>query len=339
MAKKELSVQEIMAQVDAGQLAPVYFLMGEEPYYIDLLTDYMLKHILSEDEQEFDQMVFYGKDFERGADEIFATARRYPMLGSHQVIAIKEAQLIRGLEEALSVYFQHPTPTTVLIINYKGKTIDKRKKLAGELAKSAVLFESKKVYDNKIPEWITAYAAQLGHSIEEKAALMLTEFLGNDLGRIVGEIGKLQTLLPAGAKIDAASVEKHIGISKDYNNFELIDALEVKDIAKAQKIAYYYARNPKNHPMQLTTVVMFDFFSKLMIYLYLVDKSPSSAAAELGVSPYMVRHYSTAARYYTARQVMENISLIREYDAKSKGFAQVATEDGELLRELLARLA
>lgn len=339
MAKKEgPSYQDIFQQITRGEYSNLYFLTGEEPFFIDQLTDYLLSHVLSETEREFDQQVFYGKDFEKGAAPILTLARRYPMLGQYLVIAVKEAQLIDGLEDDLAVYLQNPSPTTILIINYKDKKLDGRKKLSGMLSRMGVYFHSTKLYENQIPDWIAQLARQRGLKIEDKACQMLAEFLGNDLGRIASEMGKLEVVLPPKGTVTAEVVEQNVGISKDYNNFELLNALKTKDLPKAQKIAWYYARNPKDHPLQLTTVVLFDFFSKLLIYHYLVDKSPNNVMSQLGVPYKGAAEYQEASGYYTPRQVMRNVSLIRQYDARSKGFAQAATDPGELLRELLCLL-
>lgn len=339
MAGKANTVQSILQDAQQGHYAPVYFLMGDEPYYIDMISDYLINHILTEDQREFDQSVFYGKDFERGAAAIFTAARRYPMLSPYQVIAIKEAQLIKNLEEDLAVYYQNPTPTTILIISYKGKKLDKRRKLASQLEQTAVVFESKAVRDYDMPAWIMQEAASMGFRIDARTTQILADYLGTDLSRVVSELTKLKIVLGGKSQdITPEVVEKHIGISKDFNNFELVNALTRKDMYKAHRIARYYAQNPKEHPVQLITVVLYDFFSKLLIYQYLADKSASFAAKAMGVAPFLVRDYDAAARLYSVRKILDNITLIREYDARSKGFRQTALADGELLRELLSRL-
>ncbi len=346
MAKKESNLQEIIAEIAAQQFHPVYFFMGEEPYYIDFLTDYLIEHFpMSEEEREFNLQILYGTR-EVSTAQIISTARHVTMFGDRQLIVVREAQQIRNFEDEFLAYVKAPMPSSVVVVNYKGKTIDKRKKLAAELMQNACLFESKKLYDNQIPAWISDYARNRGMQIEEKASQMLAEFLGNDLGRIVGEINKLNLILSDKKPTDASKkplitpelIERNIGVSKDYNNFELIDALKQKDILKAETIAHHFSKNPKDNPLVLTLVVLYDFFSKLLIYQYLVDKSPSAAASRMGVAPFQVRNYETGARYYTRRQALRNIRLIREYDAKSKGYRQAATNDGELLRELLIQL-
>lgn len=339
MASKVNTVQSIIHDAQQAQYAPVYFLMGEEPYYIDMICDYLLSHILSDDQKEFDQMVYYGKDFERGAASIFTAARQYPMMSPYQVIAIKEAQLIKNLEEDLAVYYQHPTPTTILIICYKGKKLDKRRKLATQLEQTAVVFESKAVRDYEMHAWIEQEVRARHFRIDQKACSMLVDYLGTDLSRVASELDKLSIVLQGkSSDITPEVIENHIGISKDFNNFELVNALTRKDVYKVHRIAQYYARNPKEHPIQLLTVVLYDFFSKLLIYQYLADKSTSAAAKAMGVAAFFVKDYETAAKFYSVRKILDNITLIREYDAKSKGFRQTALADGELLRELLCRL-
>ena len=334
---KNYTVQDIVAEIDAKQFSPIYFLMGDEPYFIDWLTDYMLSHILTPEQQDFDQLVMYGKDLDSAA-RVVTAARQYPMASPWQVIAVKEAQSVSDLEDVLARYMQQPMPTTVLIVNYKGKTLDKRRKLAAELQKSGVVFESKKLYDSQVPAWIRSCAAQKGLEVDEKACQMLADFLGTDLGRIVTELDKLRIVLGGPGKVTPALVERNIGISKDFNNFELIDALRRRDALKAHQIARYFAANPKDHPLVLTNITLFDFFSKLLLYIYLVDKSPMNVASKLGVPPSRVRDYEMAAANYKPMKVFNNLSLVREFDAKSKGFGQSATDDGELLKELLCRL-
>lgn len=328
-----------MQDAQQARYAPVYFLMGDEAYYIDVITDYLLSNILNDDQKEFDQMVYYGKDFERGASAIFTAARRYPMMSPYQVIAIKEAQLIQNLEEDLAIYYQHPTPSTILIICYKGKKLDKRRKLASQLEQTAVVFESKALRDYEMPNWIAQEAAARNLRIDAKTCQILADYLGTDLSRVISELDKLTIVLDGKNRdVTPEVVEKHIGISKDFNNFELVNALTRKDVYKAHRIAQYYAKNPKEHPIQLLTVVLYDFFSKLLIYQYLADKSSAAAARAMGVAPFLLKEYELAAKYYSVRKILDNISLIREYDAKSKGYKQTALADGELLRELLCRL-
>ena len=337
MAKKTENAQEVIREIEAGKRYPIYFLMGEEPYYIDEISNRLLKLVLTESQQDFDQRILYGKDL--SVAQLINEARRYPTLAPYQVILVREAQMIRNFEEEFLLYVQQPMPSTILIINYKYKSLDKRRKLYSALEQSALLFESKKMYDNQIPAWITRFLSEQEIQIEAKAAQMLADFLGTDLGRIVGELEKLKLLLKTKPyKITAAMVELNIGVSKEYNNFELIDAIKQKDQFKAQQIPQYFARNPKNNAMVVTLIVLFDYFSKLLMYHYLPDKSSSNVASQLGIPPFLVKNYQQGAQHYNANKVVRNISLIRHYDARLKGFEQAALPESELLRELLCLL-
>jgi DNA polymerase III subunit delta len=336
MAKTAVTPQSIMGDVKAGNLKPVYFLMGEESYYIDFITEYLLEQLMTESEKEFDLSVVYGKDIDMR--QVIGLARQYPMMAKHRVVLVREAQDIKDMEN-LSLYLEKPMPTTVLIINHKNGSIDKRKKVASELDKKAVLFESKKLYDNELPIWIITYAKSKGLGIDDRTAELLADFLGSDLKRIAGELEKLSIIIPRGeTRITADLIERNIGISKEYNDFELQSAIVSKNILKANKIASYYAKNPKNNPLIKTLALLSMFFSNLMLYHYLVDKSPSSAASELGVAPFRLKEFSEAARNYNAFKTMTIISLLREYDAKSKGFGSRNVPDGELLKELLYKI-
>ena len=337
MAKKTDNAQEVIRGIESGKWYPIYFLMGEEPFYIDEISNHLLKNVLTESQKDFDQRILYGKDL--SVAQLINEARRYPMMGEHQLILVREAQMIRNFEDEFLLYVQQPMPSTVLIINYKYKSLDKRRKLYAALEQSAVLYESKKIYDNQVPAWINRFLSEQDIQIEPKAAQMLGDFLGTDLGRIVGELEKLKLLIKSHpGKITAALVEQNIGISKEYNNFELIDAVKQKDVYKAQEIAQYFAKNPKNNALVVTLISLFDYFSKLLIYHYLVDKSSAYVASHLGIPPFLVKNYQMGAQYYNAQKAMQNISLIRHYDARLKGFEQSAIPESELLRELLSRL-
>jgi len=336
MAKSILTPQSVMTDVKQGNLKPVYFLMGEESYYINLITDFMLEKLLTESEKEFDQNIVYGKDV--SMREVIGLARQYPMLASHRVVLVKEAQEIRDMDE-LSHYLKKPMPSTILIINYKNGSLDKRKKIAGELEKIAVLFESRKLYDNELPGWIMSYVKTKGLGIDDRSAEMIAEYLGSDLERIVSELDKLTITMPKGEKrITSAEIERNIGISKEYNDFELQSAILRKDTLKAYKIAAYFAKSPKNNPLIKTIALLSGFFSNLMLCHYLVDKSQAAAASELGVAPFRTKDFAEAAKNYNAFKTMNIISLLRTYDAKSKGFETRSLPDSELLKELLFQI-
>lgn len=332
MAKTTVTYSSIINDVKQGILKPVYFLMGDESYYIDRITDFLLQHLLSEEEKEFDLSVVYGKDV--SMREVIGLARQYPMIARKRVVLLKEAQDQKDLDD-LSLYLQKPMPTTVLIVNHKNGNIDRRKKLGTELEKLAVFFESKKLYENELPGWISGYVKTLGLSIEDGTSELLAEFLGSDLSRIVGELDKLFLTMPQGqTRITPELVEKNIGISKEFNDFELQAALIRKDVLKAHQIAAYYSKNPKNNPLLKTIAVLSVFFSNLMYYHYLVDKTSGAVASELGIAPFRVREYSEAAKNYNALKTMNIIGALRNYDAKSKGFGS-RSSDPDLLKELL----
>lgn len=336
MAKTSITPQSIITDVKQGSIKPVYFLMGEESYYINLITDFMMETLLTASEKEFDQNVVYGKDV--SMREVIGLARQYPMLARYRVVLLKEAQDVKDMDELMH-YLQKPMPSTVLIINYKNGSLDRRKKIAGELDKMAVVFESKKLYENELPGWIMTYVKSKGLGIDDRTADMLAEYLGSDLERIVSELDKLSITMPKGeTRITSALIERNIGISKEYNDFELQAAIVRKDVLKANKIAAYYARSPKNNPLIKTIALLSGFFSNLMLYHYLVDKSQGAVASELGVAPFRTKEFAEAAKNYPALKTMNIISLLRTYDARSKGFESRSVPDSELLKELLFRI-
>lgn len=308
--------------------------MGEEPYYIDGISKYIEKNVLADEEKGFNQMVLYGRDV--SIDEIVSNAKRFPMMAEKQVIIVKEAQDLSRTIENLVAYVNNPQPTTILVFCYKYKTLDKRKKLAKTIAKSGVLFESKKLYDNQVPDWIKRVLAGKGFTITPKAAQMLVEFLGNDLSKVNNELEKLQLILKPGEQITPQLIEANIGISKDFNNFELQNAIGAKDIKKAFAIIQYFSQNPKNNPLVMTVALLYSFFSKLLKYHALANKG--EAAKVLGVNPYFVKDYQTAARNYPMKKVSAIIAAIRDVDMKSKGVGASNISQGDLLKELLVKI-
>lgn len=327
-------VKSIIGNIKSGKIAPVYFLMGEEPYYIDGIASYIEKNLLTEEEKGFNQMVLYGRDV--SIDDIVSNAKRYPMMAERQVVIVKEAQDLSRTIENLVAYVENPQPTTVLVICYKYKKLDARKKLSKAVRQHGILFESKKLYENQIPDWIRRVLAGRGYTITPKAAQMLVEFLGNDLSKVNNELEKLQLILNDGEQITPQVVEENIGISKDYNNFELQNAIGARDITKAYGIVQYFAQNPKNHPLVMTVALLYSFFSKLLKYHALSDKS--NAPKVLGISPYFVKDYQTAARNYPMKKVSAIVSAIREVDMKSKGVGSSNVSQGDLLKELLIQI-
>ena len=318
---------------------PVYMLTGEESYYIDEISDFIEDNILTEDEKEFNQTIVYGRDVD--VNTIISYAKRFPMMANYQVVIVKEAQDLDKpkpkIEELVS-YVENPLSSTILVINYKYKKLDGRKKLAKLIAKKGVLFESKKLYQDKVQSWITNYIQEKGLSITPKAGALLAEYLGTDLGKIVNEIGKLTINLPEGGEINDALIEKNIGISKDFNIFELQDALGRKDILKANQIANYFAANPKENPLVKTIIILYGYFVNILHYHRLKDKSRNNVASKLSIKPFFVKNFEVAARSYNIAKVVKIISYLREYDLKSKGVDNISATDGELLKELLYKI-
>ena len=337
MAKQELTCDDILKELRAKQYRPVYYLMGEEPYYIDLLSDYMEEHILNETEKEFNLTVMYGADVDIAT--IINAAKRYPMMAEHQVVIVKEAQAVRGMDE-LAYYLQRPLMSTILVLCHKHGVLDRRKKLAGEIEKTGVLFESKKLKDAQLPAFITSYLKRKGIDIEPKATSMMAEFVGTDLSRMAGELEKLAITLPKGQKrVTPEQIEQNIGISKDYNNFELRAALVEKDVQKANRIVKYFEENPKNNPIQVTLSLLFGFFSNLMVAYYAPEKSEQGVATYLGLkTPWQAREYLTAMRRYNGVKTMQIIGDIRQADALSKGVSNSSISNGDILRELVFKI-
>ena len=309
--------------------------MGEEDYYIDRIADYIMDSVLNETEKEFNQTVLHGADTDIAT--IINGAKRYPMMSKYQVLVVKEAQNLKNLDE-LVYYLQKPMPSTILVICYKHGSLDRKKKnLQQKSKKTGVLFESKKLKDAQLPGFIASYLKRKQVEIEPKAAEMMAEFVGTDLNRMAGELEKLIITLPSGQKrITPEQIERNIGISKDYNNFELRNALIAKDILKANQIVNYFEENPKNNPLQVTLAVLFNFYANLMLAYYAPEKTEQGIAAQLGLrSPWQAKDYMLAMRRYTGVKVMQIIGAIRMCDAKSKGIGNASISDGELLKELI----
>ncbi|MDT0558638.1 DNA polymerase III subunit delta [Ichthyenterobacterium sp. W332] len=329
-------VKQIVSDIKAKHLKPIYFLMGEEPYYIDRISDFIQDNILSEEEKGFNQMVLYGRDV--SIDDIVSNAKRFPMMAEHQVVIVKEAQDLSRTIEKLVSYAENPQPTTILVINYKYKKIDKRKTLYKALQKTGLVYESKKLYENQVAEWIRRVLAGKKFSIAPKAAQMLVEFLGTDLSKINNELEKLQIILPEGTQISPEHIEENIGISKDFNNFELRKAIGSRNDLKAYRIVKYFANNPKDNPMVVTVSLLFNFFSQLLHFHGLQDKNPRHVASALKINPYFVNEYVTAARNFPMKKVSSIVSTLRDFDVKSKGVGANAVPQGDLLKELLNKI-
>lgn len=334
---KETTYEEIARDLKARAYKPVYYLMGEEPYYIDRIANYIEQSVLSETEKEFNQTILYGGDTD--AATIINAARRYPMMSKYQVVIVKEAQNVKDME-SLTYYLQKPLLSTILVICHKHGTLDRRKKLAAEIEKVGVLFESKKIKEAQLPGFIASYLKKRSVEIEPKASEMMAEFVGTDLSRMAGELEKLIITLPKGQKrITPLQIEQNIGVSKDYNNFELRNALVTKDVLKANKIIKYFSENPKTNPLQMTLAVMFGFYSNLMLAYYAPDKSDQGIAAFLGLkSSWQARDYVAAMRRYSGVKVMKIIGDLRTCDAMSKGVGNSSLSNADLLRELIYKI-
>lgn len=329
-------IKEIIKNIKNKNIAPIYFLMGEEPYYIDKLSEYIEDNVLTEEEKGFNQMVLYGRDV--SIQDIVSNAKRFPLMAEKQVVIVKEAQDLARSIDQLESYANQVQPSTVLVFCYKYKTLDKRKKVYKAIDKAGVIFESKKLRDYQIDNWVKNHVTGRGYNIDPKASAMLAEFLGNDLSRIANEVGKLLLLIPQGSSITADVVEKNIGISKDFNNFELIKAIVDRNQVNAYKIVNYFAQNPKNNPIVLTMGLVYSYFSKLLLYHGLKDKTATNVIKQLKVSQYAIKDYELGARIYPMKRVSGIITHLKDIDLKSKGVGASNMPQGELLKEMLIKI-
>lgn len=330
-------IKEIVADIDNKTPKPLYFLMGDEPYYIDKISQYISDNTLTEDEKGFNQMVLYGK--ETNVDEIVSNAKRFPMMSERQVVIVKEAQHLSRTIEQLVAYAENPQPSTVLVFCYKYKKLDKRKKLYKIIQKNGELYESKKLYENQVGEWIRRTLSGKKYAISPKASALLVEFLGTDLSKINNELTKLMAIVPKDTQITPDLIEEHIGFSKDFNNFELKKAVGEKDMAKASRIIDYFSNNPKDNPFVVTIATLNGFFIQLLQFHGLTDRSPNAVSKTLGVNPFFVKEYVTAAQNYPIKKVSGIISGLRELDLKSKGVGAQNMGQADLLKELLIKFA
>ncbi|HET6555876.1 MAG TPA: DNA polymerase III subunit delta [Prolixibacteraceae bacterium] len=330
-----MTFEEILSNLQKKIYHPIYFLMGEETYFIDKISDYISDHVLTDAEKGFNQTILYGKDVE--PHTIIANARRFPMMSNYQVIIIREAQNIKKIEE-LESYVKNPLNSTILVINYKYKTLDKRKTFPKLIDQKGILFEAKKIYDNQLPAWIIAYLKNHNYSIMPQAAAMLSEYLGTDLGKVVNELDKLIITLPAGSQITPDHIEKNIGISKEFNVYELQNALGERDLLRANRIINYFGANPSSNPVPVVISSLFSYFSKILNYHFLEDKSQNNVASVLQVHPFFVKTYVAAAKNYNIKKLVEIISILREFDMKSKGWGNVSASPADLQREMIYRI-
>lgn len=336
-----VTAESILSDLKKNKYAPVYFLQGEEPYFIDLISDYIEANALNESEKGFNQVVMYGKDAE--VNKILTNARRYPMMAERQVVIVKEAQEIPDINKEegialLEAYLKNPLPSTILVFAHKYKTLDGRKSLAKTVKEKAVLLTTKKLYDNAVPDWITNYVKSKGFGIDIKATQMLTDFIGNNLSNLTNEIDKILLNCKEKTTIDAAIVQKFVGISKEYNVFELQRALGTRDVLKANQIVHYFEANPKNNPIIPVIALLFSFYSKLLMVHHSKDKSEKGIAAALKLNPFFVKEYLLAARNYPIQKVIDNIHHIKKADLQSKGIDSPSMAEGQILRELIYKL-
>jgi len=338
-----MTAAEIIKDIKARKFKPVYLLHGEESYYIDEVTDYIEDHLLSDAEKGFNQTVLYGKDTDMAT--VLGAAKRYPMMSDYQVVIVKEAQELKWAKEEGSSkeaefvlsYFEKPLPSTILVLAYKYANFDKRKKIYKAISKSGLIFQSDVVRDYKIVAWIEDFVKAKGYKIDQQASALMAEYLGTDLSKIANEIEKLMLNVAKEVVINPDLVQKNIGISKEYNVFELQKALAVRNVLKCNQIINYFASNPKANPTVMVLANLGGYFTKLLKYHYIPNKA--DAASALGVPPFFVKDYEVAARNYNTGKVFQVISILREYDLKSKGLDSSGNvNDGELLKELVFKI-
>jgi DNA polymerase-3 subunit delta len=345
-ASCEAEFNRLMGDIAARKFAPIYLLQGEEYYFIDALCDALSNGIMEESMRSFNQITIYGNDADGGL--VASYCRQLPMMGEYEAIIVKEAQQLDKIEQ-LAAYTASPQRTTILVLCHKGKSVDKRSALYKQVSAKGVVFESPRPYDNELAPWIATYLRSTkGCAIEEKALKMVIDFMGTDIAKIAGEFDKLFTRLPEGTKtITADHIEQNIGISKDFNNFELVEAVAHRQFARAMQIADNFARNPKNHPLVVTTSTLFNHFQKLFTINYREWQTkfkgmPAASDAELAgmikVSPYVLGGYKQAAKLYPNKKIFLILGIIREYDMKGKGINSGGVEQGELLREMLMKI-
>jgi DNA polymerase III subunit delta len=337
MAKKAtLSYKHLLDEIRQRKFRPIYFLQGEESYFIDLITDALVRTVLTPDEKDFNERIVFGADTDVAS--IINEARYYPSFSDYRLLVVKEAQQLQRIEELVH-YARQPLSSTVLVINYKQKRLDGRSALAKEIEKCGCLYDSVKLYDNQLPDWIKGYVQSKGLAAEPDAIQMLAEYIGNDLGRLASEVDKLSLSLEGeNRRITLGLIQSNIGISKDYNVFELTKALAQKDFYRANLIAVQLNKNKKSNPLPVTLSTLFNFFSRLLLAHYLPDRSEKNLMGSLGLNFYQAQDYSAALKRYSAAKTMQIIRLIRQTDARFKGFNATSQEEGELLTELIFKI-
>jgi DNA polymerase III subunit delta len=325
----------IIKDLKNKQFRAVYFLHGEEAYFMDEITAALIENVLEEHERDFNQVIFYGKDSD--VLNVISEAKGYPMMAERKLVIVKEAQDLKDID-LLESYFENPSDQTVFVLNYKHKTFDSRKKIVKVAAQQGIVFKSEKVKDYQLPEWISNYVKNLGYTVTSKASILLAEFLGSDLNKITNELSKLFLLLEKGTAINDIHIEENIGISKDYNPFEMINAMAVRDVPKAFKIANYFDHNPKAGDMMMVIPTAFNFFVRLMRIHFYSNKSKESVASVFKVPPFVATQLINAAKVYNPKKIAVNIAILHEYDLKVKGVGNASFSQGDLMREMIFRL-
>ncbi|MDA9622177.1 DNA polymerase III subunit delta [Flavobacteriaceae bacterium] len=329
-------INSIVSKINNKVFSPVYFLMGEEAYYIDLINDLLLNKVLNEDEKSFNQTILYGKD--TNTDEIISVCKRFPMMSKFQLVIIKEAQDLSSKIDGLLNYMLNPMHSTILVINYKYKSLDKRKKIYKAIQKFGLILNSKKPYDNQVSTWITNKLKENNYTIDIKANQMLVEFLGNDLKMINNQLNKLKLLNPKNNNITPRLIEKNIGISKDFNIFELRNAIGLGNISKALIIGDYFSNNVKSYPTQVVLSSLFNYFIQLFQFHSLNNKSENNVASTLGINKFFVKDYHRASKIYPMKKISSIITLIKNIDLKSKGFGVSNNSQENILNQLIVQI-
>ncbi|MFK7770787.1 MAG: DNA polymerase III subunit delta [Saprospiraceae bacterium] len=327
---------QIIKEIKAKKYAPIYLLHGNESYYIDKISKYIEDNVLTEGEKSFNQMIMYGKDTDHKT--LIDTCSRYPMMASHQVVILKEAQEMKSLKELLP-YIERPVHTTILVICFKHKKFDGRTKFGKLVKQKALVFESKKLYDNQIPDWIQSYLKDKKLSISPSAAALVAEYLGENLSKVSNELDKLAINLAPGTEVNEKHIQEQIGISKEYNVFELQKALGTKNVVKSNRIINYFISNPKKNPLVVVVGTLFNFFSKVYLTHFLKNSSEREMMEKLGVRhAFFLKDYKLAARNYPYQQSQNVISILKEYDLKSKGVDRVNATEGDLMKEMIFKI-
>ncbi|MFA7272795.1 MAG: DNA polymerase III subunit delta [Crocinitomicaceae bacterium] len=326
---------QLIKQAKEKKFAQIYLLHGEEAYFIDLIADAILENALEEHERDFNLTVVYGKDADAG--QIIAEAKSYPTMAERRVVIMREAQSFGKFDDLLP-YFQNPNPQTVFVICHKYKTLDARGSAAKAIAKNGLVFKSEKVKDYKLAEYIMGMARNMGYTLSQKAAILLAEFLGTDLSKVQGELDKLALLVEKGSTINEVHIEENIGISKDFNVYELTNAVAIRDVPKAFQIVHYFEHQPKSGPLVMVISNMFAMFSRLMRMHFMNGSSDEEMARKLGLHPFALKQSKPSLKIYPPRKISANIATLHEYDLKSKGLGNSSFPEGELMRELIFKL-